>query len=70
MFYRECVFLIFISFMSIPSVYAQPEGQWEILPTTPSKRTEIAVNMLDNKVYVIGGFTYKGIADDVEGLGF
>ena len=66
MFNRECVSLILISFLLIPSAYAQHDGQWKILPTMPSKRTEVAVAVLDSNIYVIGGFTQKGITSQVE----
>ena len=68
MFDREFIFLISISFLSIPLAYAKPDGQWKVLPTTPSKRTEIAVTILDNNIYVVGGFTQNGISNQVEVL--
>jgi hypothetical protein len=61
---------VFLLFLFLPylatSVHAQPKGQWKDLPPMPSKRTEVAVAILDNSIYVVGGFTQKGIADQVE----
>ena len=65
----KCIFFVFILLLS-SSIYAQPEGQWQSLPTTPSKRTEIAVALLDDNIYVVGGFTKNGITDQVEVLNF
>ena len=66
LFIYKCISIIFISSLSISSVHAQPKEQWKELPNTPSKRTEVAVAVLDNNIYVVGGFTQKGIADQVE----
>ncbi len=45
---------------------AQNAGAWEILPSTPTARTEAAVAILDQKIYVIGGFSPQGVTDLVE----
>ncbi|MFQ5716801.1 MAG: Kelch repeat-containing protein [Nitrospinales bacterium] len=44
------------------------EGFWKAMPPAPTARTEGAAAFLDGKIYVIGGFTSKGIADKVEVL--
>jgi N-acetylneuraminic acid mutarotase len=46
--------------------HATPAGSWQELPPTPSVRTESSVALLDGKIYMIGGFTPKGITDKVE----
>ena len=46
--------------------HATPPGSWQELSPTPSVRTETAVALLDGKIYLIGGFTPKGISDRVE----
>jgi N-acetylneuraminic acid mutarotase len=60
------LYIIFISFWLVNSVYAQPKGEWTELPPIPSKRTEVAVTLLDKRIYVVGGFTQNGITDRVE----
>ena len=68
MLIRKFIFFLFISFFLASSLDARPEGQWKLLPTSPGKRTEIAVAKLDNKIYVVGGFTQSGISNRVEVL--
>ena len=68
MFYRKFIFLISILSLSIPLAYAKSDGQWKVLPNTPSKRTEIAVAVLGKNIYVVGGFIQNGIANQVEVL--
>ena len=46
------------------SAFAQ--GHWKMMPPIPTARTEVAVAQLDGKIYVVGGFTPKGITDKVE----
>ena len=58
--------IIFISFLFANTVNAQSKGEWKEMPPMPSKRTEVAVTLLDGKIYVVGGFTQKGITDKVE----
>ena len=47
-------------------VPATATGSWQELSPTPSVRTEASVALLDGKIYLIGGFTPKGITDRVE----
>jgi N-acetylneuraminic acid mutarotase len=49
-----------------PSIQAKDLGSWKLLASTPSTRTEVGVTLLNGKIYVIGGFTPKGIADQVD----
>jgi N-acetylneuraminic acid mutarotase len=54
----------FLSF--IPAlVFAGSLGSWKQLPPAPTMRTEVAVALLAGKIYLIGGFTPKGITDKV-----
>ena len=53
-----------LSFMTV-SVFAGTLGSWKQLPPAPSVRTEVAVAELDGKIYLIGGFTPKGVTDKV-----
>ena len=66
MFVYKFISVFFISSLLAVSAHAQLKGQWEKLPPMPSKRTEVSVAVLDNNIYVVGGFTQKGIADQVE----
>ncbi len=64
-------FLAYIAFSLIflfePKLsFAQNLGAWEILPPTPTARTEAAIAILDQKIYVIGGFSPQGVTDLVE----
>ncbi len=47
-------------------LFAASLGSWEKLQPAPSKRTEVAVALLKGKIYLIGGFTPKGITGKVE----
>ncbi|NIQ01748.1 MAG: galactose oxidase, partial [Nitrospinaceae bacterium] len=47
---------------------ADPLGRWIEKPPTPSVRTESSAALLDGKVYLVGGFTPKGITDRVDVL--
>jgi len=40
-------------------------GSWSSLPPVPEKRTEAAAALLDGTIYLIGGFTPKGISSRV-----
>ena len=66
MFVYKFISVFFISSLLAVSAHAQPKGQWKELLPMPSKRTEVAVAVLDNNIYVVGGFTQKGIADQVD----
>jgi N-acetylneuraminic acid mutarotase len=59
--------VLFLVFVLLPvSTLLAESGSWEVLPPTPTARTEVAVvNHLD-KIYLIGGFTPKGISEQVE----
>ncbi len=48
------------------STLAQQSGIWKVLSPTPSARTEVAVVNHQGKIYLIGGFTPKGISEQVE----
>ena len=66
MYSYKFFYIIFISFWLVNSVHAQPKGEWRELQPIPSERTEVAVTLLDKKIYVVGGFTQNGITDRVE----
>ena len=66
MFVYKFISVFFISSLLAVSAHAQPNGQWKELLPMSSKRTEVAVAVLDNNIYVVGGFTQKGITDQVE----
>lgn len=56
-----------LAFVLLPaSTLLAETGTWEILPPTPTARTEVAVVNHQGKIYLIGGFTPKGISDQVE----
>lgn len=56
-----------LTFAANPSLSkAEGLGSWKVLAPTPTARTEVGVAVLNNKIYVIGGFTPDGIADRVE----
>ena len=56
--------LITGTLLPIMSVYAQ--GTWKQLPVTPTIRTENSAALLEEKIYVLGGFTPKGITARVD----
>jgi hypothetical protein len=66
MYSYKFFYIIFISFWLVASVHAQTKGEWRELQPIPSERTEVAVTLLDKKIYVVGGFTQNGITDRVE----
>ena len=66
MFNYKYFFIIIFSLLLTNPIHAQPKGYWEELPPMPSKRTEVAVTLLNEKIYVVGGFTQKGITDQVD----
>ena len=39
---------------------------WELLPPTPTARTEVAVAALEGKIYLMGGFGEEGISSRVD----
>jgi len=45
---------------------ANPEGTWVELSSTPVKRTESSSALIGDKIYVLGGFTPKGISNKVD----
>ncbi len=45
---------------------AQPLGTWIQHSPTPLKRTESSSALIGNKIYLLGGFTSKGISKEVE----
>jgi len=49
-----------------PSAHAGDPGSWKVLAPTPTPRTEVGVVHLNEKIYVIGGFSPEGIAEKVE----
>ncbi len=64
-------FFILIAFSFIFLCKPQPSnsqnpGTWEVLPPTPTARTEAAIAILDQRIYVIGGFSPQGVTDLVE----
>lgn len=63
---RVIVFIAFLLSCMTASVGADSLGSWKQLPPAPTVRTEVAVALLAGKIYVIGGFTPKGITDKVE----
>ena len=63
---RILVTFVLTTLLSVTPANAEPRGQWRELPPIPSKRTEVAVAYLDGMVYVVGGFTQKGITRHVD----
>ena len=63
---RILAFTAFLLSCLTASVGAEPLGSWKQLPPAPTVRTEVAVALLAGKIYVIGGFTPKGVTDKVE----
>jgi N-acetylneuraminic acid mutarotase len=45
---------------------AAPKGNWVELSPTPIKRTESSSALIGDKIYVLGGFTPKGISRQVD----
>jgi N-acetylneuraminic acid mutarotase len=62
---KQFVF-IFLVFVLLPASLLAEPGDWQVLPPTPTARTEVAVVNHQDKIYLIGGFTPKGISDQVE----
>lgn len=62
------IFLItfIIQLLCNGTAFSEPLGKWKQAPSVPSVRTEVAVALLDGKIYVLGGFTPKGVTDQVE----
>ena len=56
----------FLLSFTATEVFAQSIGSWKKLSPAPSVRTEVAVALLAGKIYLIGGFTPKGVTDKVE----
>ena len=56
--------ILLASFVANGSAFAQ--GHWQMMPPSPTARTEVAATQLDGKIYVVGGFTPKGVTDKVE----
>ncbi|UCD10800.1 MAG: galactose oxidase [Nitrospinaceae bacterium] len=54
-------------FLNAP-LAAEPPGRWTVEPPLPEKRTESAAALLDGTIYLIGGFTPKGISARVLAL--
>ncbi|MFQ5449365.1 MAG: Kelch repeat-containing protein [Nitrospinaceae bacterium] len=47
-------------------VSGSPPATWKKMPPAPTARTEVAVAVLEGKIYVLGGFARGGITDRVE----
>ncbi len=62
---KPIIFTLLILALS-SSILAQTSGTWQVLPETPTARTEVAVVNHQEKIYLIGGFTPNGISDQVE----
>jgi len=63
---RVFVFTAFLLSFMATSVFAELSGNWKKLPPAPIVRTEVAVALLAGKIYLIGGFTPRGITGKVE----
>ncbi|MEE2986640.1 MAG: kelch repeat-containing protein [Nitrospinota bacterium] len=57
---------ILFSVLFFGTIVSAASESWKQLPPAPSVRTEVAVALVNGKVYVIGGFSPKGISDRVE----
>ena len=66
MFNYKLTLILSFLFLLSSSANGQPIGQWKEMPPMPSKRTEVSVAILNNIIYVIGGFTNNGVADLVD----
>ena len=62
---RGFVLAVFCLIYIAESVFAQSDGSWKKLPPAPTVRTEVAVALLANKIFLIGGFTLTGVTDQV-----
>ncbi|MFQ5671866.1 MAG: Kelch repeat-containing protein [Nitrospinales bacterium] len=65
-FHATFVFLALLVFPAIAT--GQSLGFWKTLPPAPTVRTEAVAAAVDGTIYVIGGFTPKGIATRVDRL--
>lgn len=45
---------------------ADPKGTWVELPPAPIKRTESSAALVDDQIYVLGGFTPNGVSNKVD----
>ncbi len=63
--YKFTLVLTFL-FLLATSANGQPTGQWKEMSSMPSKRTEVSVTILNNIIYIVGGFTKNGVADKVD----
>lgn len=65
-FFRPLACSIVFILVCIGQVKAAPQGNWEDGKPAPTERTEVAVALLADEIYVVGGFTPNGITDKVE----
>ena len=56
---------ILCSFIISPT-QAIAQGTWKQLPVTTTTRTENSAVLLNGKIYVLGGFTPKGISTRID----
>ena len=66
MFNYKFILVSSFLFLLATSANGQPTGQWKEMPPMPSKRTEVSVAILNNIIYIVGGFTKNGVADQVD----
>ncbi|MBT5383569.1 MAG: galactose oxidase, partial [Kordiimonadaceae bacterium] len=66
MFNYKFILAFSFLFLLANSANGQLTGQWKEMSPMPSKRTEVSVALLNNIIYVIGGFTKNGVADQVD----
>ena len=52
----------------VPIGISEANGLWKSMPPAPTARTEASVTIVKDKIFVIGGFTPKGISGKVEML--
>ena len=66
-FSTKLLTFLLVTFAQLPApAIAEETGKWKLLPDTPTARTEVAVINHQGKIYLIGGFTPKGISEQVE----
>jgi N-acetylneuraminic acid mutarotase len=63
---KKIAFILLVFILLPAPMLALKPGGWELLPPTPTARTEVAVVNHQDKIYLIGGFTPNGISDQVE----
>jgi N-acetylneuraminic acid mutarotase len=58
--------IILLAGIFLLPLISEAGGTWVELSSTPTKRTESSSALIDDKIYVLGGFTPKGISKNVD----